>query len=121
MRFRHSFNFELNDTCMTHNDEPSMTVPDESLTVQQLYQRYSSGIAPAIAHSPYFELDEYSNDFGDPDDPTLDPAFDLVDAENEVNRVRKIRDFKDKKISYVEQVLPLSDDQAKPAKASEEV
>jgi hypothetical protein len=57
--------------------EPSMTVPDQSLTVSQLLDRYTRGLAPPIAHDPLYD-DREDLDFDDVN-PAERPDFDLSD------------------------------------------
>lgn len=61
------------------SDEPSMTVPDQSLTVRDLLERYTRGIAPACAREPLYD-DRENLDFEDVD-PSERPDFDLVDVD----------------------------------------
>lgn len=103
MRFRHAYNFELNDSSMTSNDEPSMTIPDESYTVQELFRRFAAGIAPPVSQNPHFELDENSDDF-DSYDPIEDPSFDMVDAVAEIETVN----VKKKSLPFQSQELPFT-------------
>ena len=56
---------------------PSVTVPDDALSVKQLLDRFTSGVElPPIQKSAYYEDNQ---DF-DSYDVTKDPAFDLADA-----------------------------------------
>jgi hypothetical protein len=59
--------------------EPSMTVPDQSLTVAEILDRYTRGIAPPCAHTPiYDDRDDLGFDDVNPVDR---PDFDLSDID----------------------------------------
>jgi hypothetical protein len=60
------------------SDEPSMTVPDQSLTVSEILDRYTRGLAPPIARDPIYD-DRENLDFDDVD-PVDRPDFDLSDV-----------------------------------------
>lgn len=59
--------------------KPSLTQPDESLSIRQILARvangYTTGLDQFAGNGEYD--DEDNNDF---DDPTLDPEFDKLDA-----------------------------------------
>ncbi|AXH76479.1 MAG: hypothetical protein [Microviridae sp.] len=59
------------------NLAPSMTIPDMSLTVQEIIDMYTRGQIPPVAM-------QNAIGYPDPDfddlDPTQEPAFDIVDA-----------------------------------------
>lgn len=58
------------------NKEPSLTVPNQSLSVRDILQRYTMGaMIPEVSHSVYYDGEE---DF-DAVDPRLDRDFDLSD------------------------------------------
>lgn len=86
---REKYSFTLLDSDMESNNEPSMTIPDQSLTIPQILERYVSGI-----ELPYGPEDIYDDD--DPDsfetDPLLDPAFDLVDVTEAQETARLLKE-----------------------------
>lgn len=58
--------------------EPSVTQPDESMTIREILHRVSQGMTTGLADNPNLEYDEENDDdFGD---PSLDPEFDKLDA-----------------------------------------
>lgn len=61
----------------------SETIPNQSLTVTEVLQRFTNGTLPNIVQ-PVFHTDE--DDF-DNYDITDNPAFDLVDADNYINYI----------------------------------
>jgi len=72
------------------NIGPSMTVPDQSLTIPQILDMYTRGISMDQLLKP-------STGFDDPDfddlDPTQDPAFDIIEAKQMLEETRaKIAD-----------------------------
>lgn len=65
------------------NTEESETVPNQAYTVSEVLLRFSQGTLPNIDQPLYHDdTDDFDNI-----DPTLDPAFDLVDAENILNDI----------------------------------
>lgn len=64
-------------------DKDSETVPNQSLTVDEVLKRFSNGTLPNIVQ-PVYHMDV--DDF-DAYDITENPAFDLTDAENYKNQL----------------------------------
>lgn len=58
------------------NDGSSATVPDQSFTIRQLFDRYSMGMLPNIGRDPIYDDEENFDNY----DRTNDPDFDLADA-----------------------------------------
>lgn len=56
---------------------PSLTVPDQSLTIEEILKRFVVGESLPIGKNVYHDGED--PDFNDYD-PTLDPNFDLADA-----------------------------------------
>lgn len=87
--FKTPYNFDSNDP--KHYETPtgvSMTVPDMSYSIQDLFERYRVGIPPEVALRP-----EYP-DGDNPDFDDLSPietAQDLVDIDNEIAYVEDIK------------------------------
>lgn len=78
LKFRNSTNY--NYETMSGGEKnylPSMTVPDMSLTIPEIIDRYTRGLPLSINPLPAVGYDD--PDFDDVD-PTRDPAFDLNDA-----------------------------------------
>lgn len=89
--FKTPYNFDSSDEVNYEviSNEPSMTVPDQSLTVKEILERYTQGIPMDISMQDN-DL-EYDGDDPSFDDvnPFLDPAFDLSDlTDMELERVR---------------------------------
>lgn len=76
---REKYSFTLLDSDMESNNEPSMTIPDQSLTIPQILERYVSGIDLPYGSQTYYESDDYDSDNFETD-PLLDPALDLSDV-----------------------------------------
>lgn len=58
--------------------EPSVTQPDESMTIREILHRVSQGMTTGLVDNPNLEYDDEDvDDFGD---PSLDPEFDKLDA-----------------------------------------
>jgi len=78
LKFRNSTNY--NYETMTGGEKnylPSVTVPDMSLTIPEILDRYTRGLPLSLNPLPAVGYDD--PDFDDVD-PTRDPAFDLNDA-----------------------------------------
>lgn len=57
--------------------DPSVTQPDETLSIREILHRVSQGMTTGLGDQPGAYDDEEDEDFGD---PTLDPEFDKLDA-----------------------------------------
>lgn len=53
---------------------PSLTVPDQSMSILQILQRFAQGVDPGLTKVPIYDGEDY-------DDPILDPDFDLADVD----------------------------------------
>lgn len=76
------------------NTMESETIPNQAYTVKEVLLRFNNGTLPNIVQPVYYDDTE---DF-DNIDPTLDPAFDIVDAEiilKQINNNKKERDKKE--------------------------
>lgn len=87
-KYRNSDNFKLgqSEKDFEENNEPSMTVPDESFTIKEILEKYTRGIAPNIFRTPSYAPDEV--DF---DDMTITDGndFDVTDVEAEYSVVNQ--------------------------------
>lgn len=73
------------------NLSESETVPNQAFTVKEVLLRFNNGTLPNIVQPVFYDDTE---DF-DNIDPTLNPAFDMVDAENilkQINNNKKERE-----------------------------
>lgn len=78
VRMRHPSTYEAEVNGFVEvNNEPSETIPDQSLTIKEILQRFKAGTLPPIQKETYFEDDP---DIDNPD-PMYRPDFDLVDWE----------------------------------------
>lgn len=70
---------------------PSLTVPDQSLTITQVLTRYSQGVLPSIAKNPQYDYDETTSMATDEMDnisPFRRQNYDLADYTNDSNNNR---------------------------------
>lgn len=75
--FRTPYNYQLLDNCVEHPSGESMTIPEQSLTVREIFERYRIGAPLDIAAR---DLDVGPDeDFADYD-PTFQGYNDLVDV-----------------------------------------
>ena len=81
---------------------PSLTIPDQSLTIREIIDRFSRGQDLNVMHSVYYDGVEGEVDF-DYIDPTLDPAYDLSDVTADLQRIednnQRLKDLTDKAIA----------------------
>lgn len=68
-----------------HQVEPSVTIPDEAYSIQELFERYANGCMPDILRNPVFQGDDNLN--FDDYDAMEDGDFDLVDAQEQLNEL----------------------------------
>lgn len=66
------------------NTEDSQTIPGQTYTVSEVLFRFSNGTLPNIVKTPHYE----DNPDFDNVDITQNPAFDMVDAENFVQKIK---------------------------------
>lgn len=84
------------------NTTESETIPGQAYTVKEVLLRFNNGTLPNIVQPVYHDD---TDDFDDID-PTLDPAFDIVDAENilkQINNNKKERDKESLETKEVEE------------------
>ena len=82
MLFKTPWNADLFEDDPTNgevNHEPSMTIPDQSMSIEEIVNRFASGEPISVGHDVYYETDEVHASFDDYD-PTADGSFDLADA-----------------------------------------
>lgn len=77
-----------------HEFGPSMTQPDEALTIEEILNRVSHGLTTGIGASVSDDDYDDPND-DDFDDPTLQPGFDKLDA-LELATSEQTRDLEDR-------------------------
>lgn len=83
------------------NNDPTMTVPDQSLTIPEIIERFTRGLTLDDLVRPY---EEEEQDFGDVD-VTKDPAFDLNDYKRlnaEIKQRQQIKQQQQKQTPDVE-------------------
>ena len=74
------------------NTLESVTVPNQAFTVKEVLLRFNNGTLPNIVQPVYYDdTDDYDNI-----DPTQNPAFDLVDAENILNEIKNNQQEREK-------------------------
>ena len=75
------------------NTLQSETVPNQAFTVTEVLLRFSQGTLPNIVQPVYYDdTDDFDNI-----DPTLDPAFDMVDADNILNQIENNKKEREEK------------------------
>lgn len=86
-KFVTCYSYKLTAKGMEHPEGDSLTVPNDAYSIRDLMERFVKGIPPQIAKLPRFaDMADFDNI-----DPTFDPAFDIVDAYNELNQIEARR------------------------------
>lgn len=93
MEFNTPYNYSLIDEFMEFNDEPSLTVPDMSYTIQELVEKFVSGADLSVSRPISYDGDDV--DFSDLLTPDrIEGGFDLSDLpllEKEIARLRTVK------------------------------
>lgn len=97
-RFRKQFVKSYQGMPGSHNDEPSMTVPDQHLTVKQLLINHARGINSAIKN--------YDPQYFDTEIPVIEDIVDLMEYKEELAARQKeidaeIKRQKDAKLAEI--------------------
>lgn len=95
-----NFDYELTSQGMEHNNEPSMTVPDDSISIKEILQRSLQGIgSDSHVRNQWYSPDVSWEDEDYEKLATLDPAeLEEIALENEEfqKRVKAVLDEKEK-------------------------
>ena len=66
MLFKTPWNADLFEDDPTNgevNHEPSMTIPDQSMSIEEIVNRFASGEPISVGHDVYYETDEVHASF----------------------------------------------------------
>lgn len=67
------------------NDEPSLTIPDQTLSIPEILERYARGLPIGGANEGYYDEDD---DLPDPRTLDLEERFQLAEKyQNEINSI----------------------------------
>ena len=94
LKFTTAFTFSLEDDVpgyMEFNDEPSLTVPDQSYTIQELLDRHIAGTMPPVSQDVFYEDDPNFDEI----DPKHTPDYDLSDYSRDMEAISRRRKKKD--------------------------
>lgn len=84
--FRHQYNYEPGKHSFEYVSGESETIPGQALTVREMLDNYVKGVPlDGLYHHGSFEDDPDYEDF----DPTSDPAFDIVDAHQQLEQIKE--------------------------------
>lgn len=84
-----------------HNNAPSLTIPDNSLTIREILDRYSKGLPTGGTLDPIYD-DSDDIDFDTPDVRN----FDLSDLDENKLRIQQLKEYS-KQLEYEKQKLEL--------------
>jgi len=65
MKVKNIFSSELFEKQYEQNDEPSLTIPDQTLSIKQILERYASGQS-LEGKTPYYDESESEEYYSDP-------------------------------------------------------
>lgn len=89
-KFKTSYNYEEFSPAGEINKEPSLTVPNQSYTIQEILLRFTTGIPPAVSQPYYYESDQEDIDF-DSYNPANAYNIDLADVTNAIHNAEHLR------------------------------
>lgn len=116
LRFNNPYAFELDDSCLSMADQSSQTVPDQSLSIQDILYRFTVGL-PLDNVARYENYDEeVSGAPSDSDDsfdvhPANGGATDILDYVEGSNFVKDVT----KRLSEAQNVTTNNDDANSPS------
>ena len=89
---KNQMNYQRNPeiSCEKLDYETVCTVPDESLTIRQILDRFQKGL-PVDGGQPYYYETDVNHDAEDIIDPTQRPDYDIVDAHNDLAEINEKR------------------------------
>jgi len=89
---KNQMNYKRNPelSCENLDYETVCTVPDESLTIRQILDRFQKGL-PVDGGQPFYYETDVNHDAEDIIDPTQRPDYDIVDAHNDLAEINEKR------------------------------
>lgn len=109
-REEHPCNYEI-------NNEPSQTVPDQTMSIRTLIERYAQGLPIGGSMFPQtFQDDEEYNDIPDPERMDLHDRMEF--AQNAAQELETIKDIINKK-QYPKKTRPVGDEPDKGSEATD--
>lgn len=85
--FNTPYNFVLTDDMMEHNNEPSMTVPDMSYSIQEILDKFVRGISLPVMNNLSYDDDV------DVENMIVDPLRSMNDLSDIVSFRQEVADF----------------------------
>lgn len=85
--------YEPSEKGMEHPDGVINTVPDQSMSIREILQRFRRGVAPPVVHQPLYD-DENEQAWDTPDadinNRVFDGDFDLTDRDDLSRRIEQL-------------------------------
>lgn len=91
MNFRTAYNYVPEDDDFESNYLPSLTVPDQSLSVRELFARSRSLLSDDVYHEGFYEFENDDDGNFDALSAADDPAADIVDVQEEARELARRR------------------------------
>lgn len=85
--------YEPSEKGMEHPEGVINTVPDQSMSIREILQRFRRGVAPPVVHQPLYDDDEQAWDSPDADinNRVFDGDFDLTDRDDLSRRIEQLK------------------------------
>lgn len=91
-KFITKWQYEPSEQGMEHPDGVINTVPDQSMSIREILQRFRRGVAPTVVHQPLFDDDEqWDTPEADLNNRVFDGDFDLTDRDNLSRRIEQLK------------------------------
>lgn len=92
-KFITKWQYEPSEKGMEHPEGVINTVPDQSMSIREILQRFRRGVAPPVVHQPLYD-DENEQSWDTPDadinNRVFDGDFDLTDREVLTSRIKQL-------------------------------
>lgn len=96
-------NYHVQEGHIQSFQEPSKTVPGQSMTVIEIMRKFASGVPPTIQKNPVYDaIDEKTDLSFDAYDPTFAGDFDYSDLDANRNTIQRLKSDLDKHKSDLE-------------------
>lgn len=91
-KFITKWQYEPSEKGMEHPDGVINTVPDQSMSIREILQRFRRGVAPPVVHQPLFDDDEqWDTPEADLNNRVFDGDFDLTDGDDLSRRIEQLK------------------------------
>lgn len=90
-KFITKWQYEPSEKGMEHPEGVINTVPDQSMSIREILQRFRRGVAPPVVHQPLYDDDDnWDTPEADLNNRVFDGDFDLTDREALTSRIKQL-------------------------------